>query len=194
MKKAVLLVNHGTPDTPESSSVRPYLTQFLNDRRVIDIHPIARFFLVNFIIVPFRSVKSSRLYQKIWTGKGSPLLFHSEDLKKKLQTELGDEYIVELGMRYRKPSIRTALEKLREHRPSQITVLPLYPQYASSSTGSSIEELFRVIKKWEVIPSINVISKFYDHPRFTEALVSVAKRFNRADYDHVVFSYHGLPE
>jgi ferrochelatase len=194
MKKAVLLINLGTPDTPEPSSVRPYLTQFLNDRRVIDIHPIARFFLVNFIIVPFRSIKSSRLYQKIWTPKGSPLLFHSEDLKKKLQVELGEAYVVELGMRYRKPSISTALEKLREHRPSQITVLPLYPQYASSSTGSSIEELFRVLKKWEVIPSIQVVSKFYDHPKFLEALVSVAKRFNHIDFDHVVFSYHGLPE
>ncbi len=194
MKEAILLINLGTPDAPTPGKVGKYLTQFLNDRRVIDINPIGRFILVNMIIVPFRSFKSSKLYQHIWTKEGSPLLTNSVLLKEKLQKQVGDKYIVELAMRYQTPSIKTALEKLREQRPSKIHILPLYPQYASSSTGSTIEEVLRQIKSWEVIPNLNIISKFYDHPKFTEALLVEAKKHNIADYDHVLFSYHGLPE
>lgn len=194
MKKAILLINLGTPDSPATSNVRTYLTQFLNDKRVIDINAIGRFLLVNLIIVPFRSSKSAKLYKHIWTDKGSPLLLHSIDLQKKLQEELGNEYIVDLAMRYRKPSIAQALERLREQRPEGITILPLYPQYASSSTGSTLEEVLRLIKGWEVIPNLKVISKFYDHPAFLNALMVEAKKYNHAEYDHVVFSYHGLPE
>jgi ferrochelatase len=194
MKKAILLINLGTPDSPATPKVGKYLTQFLNDRRVIDINAIGRFLLVNLIIVPFRSARSAKLYKEIWTEKGSPLLLHSLDLQKKLQAQMGDDYIVELGMRYQKPSIASALERLRKQRPSSITVLPLYPQYASSSTGSTIEEVFRLIKSWEIIPDIKVISKFFDHPAFQKALIAEAKKFDHSAYDHVMFSYHGLPE
>lgn len=194
MKKAVLLINLGTPDDPTPHKVRKYLTQFLNDKRVIDISAIGRFILVNFIIVPFRSFKSSKLYQAIWTKDGSPLLLNSVALKNKLQQELGQDYIVELAMRYQKPGIASVLEKLREQRPEKITILPLYPQYASSSTGSTMEEVFKHIGKWEVIPNLQSISKFYDEPKFIEAFVKEAKKHNISEYDHVLFSYHGLPE
>ena len=194
MKEAVLLINLGTPDSPEPLKVAKYLTQFLNDKRVIDINPVGRFLLVNFVIVPFRSFSSSKLYKHIWTKDGSPLLLNSEVLKKKLQEKLGEKYAVELAMRYQSPAIGEALEKLRRLRPSKIHVLPLYPQYASSSTGSTLEEVFGRIKGWEVIPSLNIISKFYDHPAFIRALVNQAGKYNIADYDHVLFSYHGLPE
>src|SRR4051812_26005385 len=159
MKEAVLLINLGTPDDPNVSSVRRYLTQFLNDRRVIDINPAARFALVNLVIVPFRSFSSSKLYKNIWTEKGSPLLYHTVEVKDKLQRELGDKYIVDMAMRYRKPDIKSALERLREQRPSKIHILPLYPQYASSSTGSTIEEVLTQIKGWEVFPDLHIISK-----------------------------------
>lgn len=194
MKEALLLINLGTPDAPSPSKVRTYLTQFLNDKRVIDIHPIARFILVNLIIVPFRSFKSSKLYQAIWTKDGSPLLLNSILLKEKLQKQLGDKYIVELAMRYQKPSIKNALENLRKQSPSKIHVFPLYPQYASSSTGSTIEEVLTQIKGWEVIPNLNIVSKFYNHPKFIEALLVEAKKHSISDYDKVIFSYHGLPE
>ena len=194
MKEAILLINLGTPDAPTPRKVGKYLTQFLNDRRVIDINPIARFILVNLIIVPFRSFKSSKLYQAIWTKEGSPLLINSVALKEKLQNHLGDNYIVELAMRYQAPSIKNVLEKIRLQQPNKIHVLPLYPQYASSSTGSTIEEVLKQIRTWEVIPNLNIISKFYDHPKFIEALLVEAKKYNMEDYDHVVFSYHGLPE
>lgn len=194
MKEAILLINLGTPDSPTPSKVGKYLTEFLNDKRVIDIHPIARFILVNLIIVPARRFKSSKLYKAIWTNEGSPLLLNSIALREKLQLEVGNNYSVELAMRYQKPGIKDALNRLREQRPSKIHILPLYPQYASSSTGSTLEEVMRLIKGWEVIPHLNFISKFHDHPKFIDALVSVAKNYSIADYDHVIFSYHGLPE
>lgn len=193
-KTAILLINLGTPDNPGPSKVAKYLTQFLNDKRVIDINAIGRFILVNLIIVPFRSFKSSKLYQAIWTKEGSPLLLNSIALKEKLQHTLGTDYVVELAMRYQSPGIKQALERLREQRPDKIHILPLYPQHASSSTGSTIEEVLRLIKGWEVIPNLNIVSKFYDHPKFIAALVNEAKKHTLADYDHVLFSYHGLPE
>jgi ferrochelatase len=194
MKDAVLLINLGTPDAPTPSKVGKYLTEFLNDKRVIDIHPAGRFALVNLVIVPFRRFKSAELYKKIWTSKGSPLLLNTVELKDKLQKELGEKYAVEFAMRYQSPSIKSALEKLRAQRPGRIHILPLYPQYASSSTGSTLEEVFRIIKGWEVIPDLNIISKFYDHPKFIEAFVKEASKHSLSEYDHVLFSYHGLPE
>ena len=194
MKEAVLLINLGTPDAPTPGKVGKYLTQFLNDKRVIDINAVGRFALVNLIIVPFRSFKSSKLYKAIWTDKGSPLLLNSIELQQKLQALLGKDYVVELGMRYQQPSIQSALERLRQQRPEKIHVLPLYPQYASSSTGSTIEEVLKRIKGWEVIPNLSIISKFYDHPKFLEALLNEAAKHKISEYDHVLFSYHGLPE
>jgi len=194
MKEAILLINLGTPDSPTPGKVGKYLTQFLNDKRVIDVNPILRFILVNLIIVPTRRFKSSKLYTAIWTKEGSPLLLNGIALKEKLQQQVGDKYIVELAMRYQSPSIKSVLEKLRQQHPEKIHVLPLYPQYASSSTGSTIEEVLKQIKGWEVIPNLNIISKFYDHPKFIEALLVEGKKHNFNDYDHVIFSYHGLPE
>jgi ferrochelatase len=194
MKEAILLINLGTPDAPTPSKVGKYLTQFLNDKRVIDINAIGRFILVNLIIVPFRSFKSAKLYQHIWTKEGSPLLLNSIAVKEKLQKQVGDRYIVELAMRYQEPGLKNALENLRKLRPEKIHVFPLYPQYASSSTGSTIEEVLRLIKGWEVIPNLNIVSKFYNHPKFIEALLVEAKKHNINDFDHVLFSYHGLPE
>lgn len=194
MKKGVLLINLGTPDSPSVKDVRRYLTQFLNDPRVIDINPVGRFLLVNGIIVPFRAPKSAKLYQHIWTKEGSPLLIHGNKVKALLQETLGDGFVVELGMRYQNPSLGAALDRLRQARVEEIILIPLYPQYASSSTGSSVEEAIRLLQRWEVTPSIRVISKFYDRPSFIRASVEAGKKYDHTKYDHVLFSYHGLPE
>jgi len=194
MKTGVLLINLGTPDSPSTADVRKYLTEFLNDPRVIDINPVGRFLLVNGIIVPFRSSKSAKLYQHIWTKEGSPLLIYGNKVKKLLQESLGGEYVVELGMRYQSPSLASALEKLRAERVNKLVLLPLYPQYASSSTGSSVQKALEIISGWEVTPSLEIISKFYDHPAFLEAATVVGKKYDHTQYDHVLFSYHGLPE
>ncbi|MGE0567950.1 MAG: ferrochelatase [Bacteroidia bacterium] len=193
-KEAILLINLGSPDNPTPGKVRSYLSQFLNDRRVIDINPVGRFFLVNFVIVPFRSFASSKLYQKIWTDKGSPLITYTEELKEKLQALVGQNVLVEMAMRYKKPSIESALEKIRVKNPACIHVLPLYPQYASSSTGSSIENLLCSIRKWEVFPKLIIHSNFYNHPAYLKAIIENGQKFNHNDFDYVVFSYHGLPE
>jgi ferrochelatase len=195
MKTGVLLINLGTPDNPSTPAVRKYLTEFLNDRRVIDISAIGRFFLVNLFIVPFRAAKSSKLYKQIWSSdKGSPLLYNTTQLKNKLQTKLGADYIVEFAMRYQSPSIKNALENLRKQKPQKIVVIPLYPQYASSSTGSTLEKVFDEIKDWEVIPELKLYSNFYDSEDVTDCYAEEAAKFNVANYDHVLFSYHGLPE
>jgi ferrochelatase len=194
MKTGVLLINLGTPDSPSTSDVRKYLREFLNDPRVIDISFLSRLLLVNLIIVPFRAPKSAKLYEKIWSNEGSPLLKHSLSVKEKLQKELGENYVVELGMRYQSPSLSSALTQLKKYSSERIILLPLYPQYASSSTGSSIEKALNIIKKWEVIPSTKIISKFYDRPDFIDAWINIAKKYDINNYDHILFSYHGLPE
>jgi ferrochelatase len=194
LKTGVLLINLGTPDSPSTKDVRRYLTEFLNDPRVIDINPVGRFLLVNGIIVPFRAPKSAKLYEHIWTPEGSPLLIHGNKVKALLQQALGANFVVELGMRYQNPSISSALEKLRLACVERIVILPLYPQYASSSTGSSVERAMNILSAWEVTPSIRVISKFYDNPAFIRSCVTVARKYDLSKYDHFVFSYHGLPE
>ena len=194
MKKGVLLVNLGTPDSPSTSNVRKYLTEFLNDPRVIDVNPIARFLLVNGIIVPFRAPRSAKLYRAIWTPEGSPLLIHTKNLTNKVRSILGKDYVVEFGMRYQNPSIASALEQLRNEKVTSITVLPLYPQYASSSSGSSIEKVMKELGKWEVLPDVKIISSFYDNEKYIDAFVEKAKKYDLNNYEHIIFSYHGLPE
>jgi ferrochelatase len=149
---------------------------------------------VNLIIVPFRAPKSARIYKKLWTANGSPLLYYSNKVKELLQKELGEGYEVFLAMRYKNPSIPNVLEIMRKKNFSRIIVLPLFPQYASASTGSAHEEVMRIVSKWWVIPDIRLISQYYDHPGFIRGIVEIGKKYNLQDYDHVLFSYHGLPE
>lgn len=192
--KGVLLINLGTPDSPGVSDVRSYLSQFLNDPRVIDIPWFWRKILVNLIIVPFRAAKSAAIYRKLWTAKGSPLLYYGQEVQKLLQAEVGSEYGVHLAMRYKNPSIPSVLEEMQMKNYDEIIVLPMFPQYASASTGSALEEVMRVVSRWWVIPEIKYISQYYDHPTFISAFVARGKAYQLDDYDHVLFSYHGLPE
>jgi protoporphyrin/coproporphyrin ferrochelatase len=193
-KTGVLLINLGTPDSPSVSDVRSYLSQFLNDPRVIDIPWLARKMLVNLIIVPFRAPKSAKIYKKLWTDKGSPLLYYSNRVKDLLQTELGSDYSVHLAMRYKNPSIPAVMEEMRKRNYSKIIVLPMFPQYASASTGSAHDEVMRVLRTWWVIPEVKFISQYYDHPTFIDGFVERGNQYNLEDYDHILFSYHGLPE
>lgn len=193
-KTGVLLVNLGTPDSPSVGDVRKYLRQFLNDPRVIDINPIGRFFLVNMIIVPFRAPKSAKIYTQLWTPQGSPLLIYGEKVKTLLQEKLSADFDVELAMRYQNPSIKSVLDRMQKKNYSQIIVIPMFPQYASSSTGSAIEEVMRIIKKWWVIPELKIVNQFFNDEKFVEAFAEKGQQQNPSDYEHVLFSYHGLPE
>lgn len=193
-KTAVLLVNLGTPDSPSVSHVRSYLSQFLNDPRVIDIPWLLRKILVNLIIVPFRAPKSAALYKKLWTPNGSPLLYYSNRVKELLQKELQEEYDVYLAMRYKNPSIPDVLETIRRKNFDRIIVLPMFPQYASASTGSAHEEVMRVVSKWWVIPDVTFINQYYDHAGYIGSMAEIGSKYAHEEYDHVLFSYHGLPE
>jgi len=193
-KTAVLLINLGTPDSPSVSDVRSYLSQFLNDPRVIDIPWLLRKILVNLIIVPFRAPKSAKLYKKLWTPNGSPLLYYSNRVKELLQKELEADFVVYLAMRYKNPSIPDVLEIIRKENYGRIIVLPLFPQYASASTGSAHQEVMRVLSKWWVIPDVSFINQYYDHPAFIGSMVEKGRKYSHQEYDHILFSYHGLPE
>ena len=192
-KTCILLVNLGTPDSPSVKDVRKYLFEFLNDPRVIDIPAIARFFLVNFIIVPFRAPKSAIIYKQLWTDKGSPILIYGESVKEKLQQSLEKNFDVELAMRYRKPSLESVLERMQKKNYEKIIVFPMFPQYASATTGSIHDKVMEIISKWWVIPEIKFISQFYDNEGFINTIVERSKKYNLEEYDQVLFSYHGLP-
>ena len=194
-KTAILLLQLGTPDSPKTSDVRKYLTQFLNDPRVIDIPWLARTLLVNGIIVPFRSGNSSKLYKAIWDEKtGSPLLKHTLDLQQKLQTAVGNDIKVEMAMRYQSPSMESVLARMKKEGYHKITVFPLFPQYASSSTGSALQRFMEIVSKWWVIPELKIISQYFDNEDYINCIVNRGKQHDISMYDHIIFSYHGLPE
>ncbi len=189
----VLLVNLGTPDSPSVPDVRKYLFEFLNDPRVIDLPWLLRKFLVNIIIVPFRAPKSAKIYKQLWTDNGSPLLIYGVSVKEKLQAALGEDFNVELAMRYQNPSMDDVLERMRKKQHRELIIVPMFPQYASATTGSVIEKAMKIIKNWWVIPDIKFVGQFYDDGNFINSFIERAKKFNLKDYDHVLFSYHGLP-
>ncbi len=193
-KKGVLMVNLGTPDSPNRKDVRRYLTQFLMDGRVIDYPFLIRSLLVKGIIAPFRSGSSSKLYKELWTKEGSPLKVYGERLIKSVREQLGEDYVVELAMRYQNPSMESALKKLLQAQVSEIIVFPLFPQYASATTGSVHEEVMRLLTKEEAIPNVTLINSYYDYAPMIEVFVENAKQFNLEEYDHILFSYHGLPQ
>jgi protoporphyrin/coproporphyrin ferrochelatase len=192
-KTAVILINVGTPDEPKVNAVRRYLFEFLNDRRVIDLPLVFQKILVNLIIVPFRSPKSTKLYQRLWTEKGSPLLYYSEQVQSELQQKLSSKADVFMAMRYGNPSIGKALAAIQKGNYDQLIILPMFPQYASSTNGTAIQAVMDQIKKWNTIPEIHAINQFYDHPAFLDAFAERIKSYQPEDYDHIIFTYHGLP-
>ena len=194
-KTGVLLINLGSPDGPDTTSVRRYLREFLCDARVIDIPPVPRYLLVWGYISIFRSPKSAHAYQKIWTKQGSPLVQAGYDLAKRVQEILGEAYHVRIAMRYQNPSIKNEVKALLDSGVDKVHVLPLYPQYASASTASSVEELMRVVAAENTFPELKLIGDFYDHPGFIASFAEVArKHLANFNADHVLYSYHGLPE
>lgn len=191
----LLLVNLGTPDSPRPADVRPYLHEFLMDPRVIDVPGWKRWTIVHLFILPFRPRKSGEAYSKIWTAEGSPLLLHGRGLARKVQARVGSTVRVELAMRYGRPSIASALQRFRDAGIERIVVFPLYPQYSSAATGSSIEKVFvEAAKSWNT-PYLQIVPPFYDHPAFIDCCARVARPvIEREGVEKVFFSFHGLPE
>ena len=192
-KTSVLLVNLGTPDNHGLWEVYRYLVQFLNDPRVIDLSFILRFLLVNFIIIPLRLRRSSRRYRAIWTDKGSPLYYHTLKLKEELQKSMDEGVSIHIAMRYGNPSIKKTMENIRKENTSAIMVITLFPQYASSTSGSILEQVMRRVGGWNTIPSLKFIHDFSGNEGFLKVYAEKLISYNPAEYDHVLFSFHSLP-
>lgn len=194
-RTGLLLINLGTPASPAPRDVRPYLDQFLMDPRVIDVPALQRALIVKAFILPFRPKASGEAYATIWTDEGSPLLVYSERLAGKVQERLGPGVSVRLAMRYGDPSIPDALQAFRREAVDRIVVMPLYPQYSSAATGSSLEVVYReAAARWNV-PNLAVVPPFYDHPAFLDVCVGRARPvIDRVDPELVFFSFHGVPE
>jgi len=194
-KKGILLINLGTPDSPSEADVKRYLDEFLMDKRVIDINPLMRALLVKGIIVPFRGAKSAKLYQKIWSDEnGSPLMYYSRLQKQLLQEHLGDDYTVELAMRYQNPSIELALNNFKLKQVESIRIIPLFPQYSSACAGSIYDKVMEIVKEWPVIPNLSFINSFHNNVLMINAFAENGLNHHPETYDHVLFSFHGLPE
>ncbi|MDN3505295.1 MAG: ferrochelatase [Rhabdochlamydiaceae bacterium] len=192
MKRALLLVNLGTPDSPNKKDVKRYLNEFLLDPDVLDIPWALRQILVRRIIVPRRAPFSSKMYQGIWTDKGSPLMFHTQDLAEEMAKLLEGEIDVDFAMRYQNPSLKNVLSRFEKKGVEEILLLPLFPQYARATSGSIISRVAELTSKWKKEPKVSVIKQFATMPEMIETF---AKNGSEAhNYDHVLFSFHGLPQ
>jgi ferrochelatase len=190
MSKAILLVNLGSPDSPSVPDVRRYLNEFLMDGRVIDVAWPIRRFVVGMILIK-RPHESGEAYEKIWTKDGSPLVTSSRNVQKLLQARVSVP--VELAMRYQNPSIESAVKKLAAKGATETLLIPLFPHYAMSSYETAVVRVEEVAKKLAPQMKITVQPPYYDHPDYIAALVASAKDYLK-DYDHLLFSYHGIPE
>jgi ferrochelatase len=195
-----VLLQLGTPDAPTAPALRRYLRQFLSDRRVIDLNRVLWWLTLNLAVLPRRPKRSAALYRRIWTPEGSPLLVTSRAQASKLaadlEARLGEPVPVAVAMRYGQPSTQRAIDALLAQGVDRIVAMPMYPQYASASTGSSLEELFKVLGRLRVVPSVRVVPPYYDDPAHIEALRAVtAESLARLSFEpeRLIVSFHGLP-
>ena len=191
--RGLLLSNLGTPKSPAPRDVRAFLREFLSDPYVLDMGPLAKWALLNLVILPFRPKKSAAAYKKIWTERGFPILIHSRNLARCTAQQLGEDWVVGLGMRYGSPSIEDALRGLVSAKVDEIVFLPLYPQYALSSSATSIAHFEALAGSIDDMPPFRIVRDFYDAPAFCEPSAKLAKEKIDSSVDHVLFSFHGLP-
>lgn len=193
-KLGVILLNTGSAASPHVPDVRVYLRQFLSDPRIIDLPAWQRWIIVNCFVLPFRPKKTGEAYEAIWTERGSPLLAFSEDFRDALQAKM-PEAIVKIGMAYGAPKIGDSLDELMAAGVERILVVPMFPQYASATTGSVVECVYKhCAEQWNV-PALSVLPPYFDDPGYLDSWKEVAAPA-LADFkpDHVLLSYHGLPE
>jgi ferrochelatase len=203
IKTGVLLTNLGTPDAPTASALRRYLAEFLSDTRVVEIPRLLWLIILHGIILRIRPAKSAKLYQEIWTKEGSPLLAISKKQRLAVENKLkaqcvddGKDVDVALAMRYGNPSIKEALQAFHKQGIRNIIVMPLYPQYAGPTTGSTFDAVTNEIKNWRWIPTLHFISSYHDHPLYIKALASSITEHIalHGKPDKLLLSYHGMPK
>ncbi len=194
MKRGIILMNLGSPDSTSVPDVRRYLNEFLMDERVIDKPYLFRKILVGGIIVPFRAPKSAEAYKSIWIPEGSPLIEYTQQLKNALQQSINDP--IEIAMRYGNPSIKYAYNKIQSKLSStdEIIVIPMYPHYAMSSYETAVEYARNIHRKYKYSFKLTFTKPFYNQADFINALTESIRPYLSQPYDHILFSYHGIPE
>ena len=194
-KTGVLICNLGTPETYKTKDVRRFLRQFLSDGRVIEIPKIIWWFILNGIILTLRPSKSAKLYKSVWTKEGSPLLVLSKKLTEKLKMSVGDSCEVELAMRYGNPSMESALMSLKNKNCRKLIIIPMFPQYSGTTTGSIFDEVARVLSKWRWVPSLSFVNSYHDQPEYINALAdSLSNHIKNNSPQKIIFTYHGIPK
>tara|TARA_B100000965_G_scaffold192453_1_gene160675 strand:- start:461 stop:1459 length:999 start_codon:yes stop_codon:yes gene_type:complete len=199
-KTGVLIINLGTPDSTSWLDIRKYLKEFLSDRRVIEVNPILWKIILNFFILTFRPSKTAKAYNKIWLKKEnmSPLRFYTISQSKKLSEEIkNDKILVDYAMRYGNPSIKSVIKKLHNQGCENLIILPLYPQYASATTASVCDEVYKTLSKMRWQPSLQIIPHYESEPMYIDALInSINKKISEINWkpDLIIASYHGIPK
>lgn len=190
MKKKVLLINLGSPKSLSTDDVREYLREFLSDDKVIDLPKIVQQFILRAFILPFRPAKAKKAYEKIWQKEGSPLIINTQRIANSLSKKTG--WSVDIAMRYQHPSIADKIKLYKKESIEQVTIIPLYPHSAMSTTQTTIEEINRITS--EVYPEldVNFVKPFYEDSNYINALANSIKPHVK-DLDKIVFSYHGIP-
>ena len=198
-RQGILLCNLGTPDAPRPAELRRYLKEFLSDPRVVEIPRLLWWMILNLIILRIRPRRSAKLYQSVWTEAGSPLMLYSQGqvaaVKQRLAEKYGDIPVV-LGMRYGNPSMASAIKQLTDQNVRDIIVLPLYPQYAGATTGSTFDAIAKTFTKLRWVPELQFINGYHKSEGYLDALCTTIKRHieQHGQPDKFVFSYHGTPE
>ncbi|MCB5195288.1 ferrochelatase [Deefgea salmonis] len=198
-KIGVLLINLGTPEAPTAQAVRPYLRQFLSDPRVVEIPKAIWWLILNGIILTVRPKKSAEKYASIWTKEGSPLKVWTIKQAKLLKGQLGEAFpgqlVVDYAMRYGSPSIESQISQLKALNCNKIIIVPMYPQYAASTTASVNDEVYRVLQKTRFQPAIRTVAPYYDHPHYIAALAAQVRQHWQANGkgEHLLMSFHGVP-
>ena len=193
-RNGVLFINTGSPASLRSGAVASYLRRFLSDGRILDTHALLRFFLVNFVIVPFRKRRTLRAYRRIWQGDSSPLVLNCLRFEQALRQKLPEEMTIAFAYRYANPSIQQALQQLLAKKLDKLLIFPLFPQYSSAANGSALAESFAYLAKQRVIPQVSVVNYFCDRGFFLQPLAcSIARQLEQHKVEFLLFSYHGLP-
>ncbi len=199
LKVGILLTNLGTPDAPTASALRPYLREFLSDTRVVEIPRAIWWFILNCVILLVRPKKSAEKYAQVWMKEGSPLLVHSQKqaqlLRGFLVQKIKSPFVVELGMSYGNPSMKSALESLKAQHCNKILVFPLFPQYAASSTAAVYDAVWKVLLKMRNVPAIRTVRHYHDHPAYIKALAASVNDYwmKSGKPEKLIMSFHGVP-
>ena len=194
-KTVVLLTNLGTPDEPTTSAVRKYLAEFLSDRRVIRTSRWIWLPILHGFILRVRPKKSAAAYKKVWTEEGSPLLVNTLKQAKALDARLGDEITVLPAMSYGQPSIKSVLDQIQSDA-ENLFVLPLYPQYSTTTTTSTFDAVAKALKNWQKLPKLKLIGDYYNNVGYIDALAASVINYRKQNGtgEILLFSYHGLPQ